>query len=110
MTLMDLSAARATFEHLPGQVEAALEFLKRTRSELRMLRLVRVWPDRFRVYDVNGDSFEITGVGYADAEIIPILNAVNTVYNRDTIHEPTSEPYKELKTGRRYPWAQDRVM
>jgi hypothetical protein len=35
---------------------------------------------------------------------------VNTVYNRDTIHDPIAEPYKEFKTGRRYPWAQDRVM
>lgn len=107
---MDAPAARAVFAYAPGQLDAALEFLKRTRSELRMLRLARVWPDRFRVYDVNGDCFEIAGIGYVDADIIPILNAVNTVYNRDTIHEPITEPYKEFKTGRRYPWAQDRVM
>jgi hypothetical protein len=103
-------SARAALHYTPGQLDAALEFLKRTRSELRMLRLARVWSDRFRVFDVNGECFEITGIGYPDADIIPILNAVNTVYNRDTIHEPISEPYKEFKTGRRYPWAQDRVM
>jgi hypothetical protein len=101
---------RAAFDYAAGQLDAALEFLKRTRSELRMLRFARVWTDRFRVFDVNGDCFEITGVGYPDADIIAILNAVNTVYNRDTIHDPIAEPYKEFKTGRRYPWAQDRVM
>ena len=93
-----------------GDVDAALEFLKRTRSELRMLRRVRVWTDQFRVYDINGDCFEIAGVGYPDSEIVAILNAVNTNYKPQQIHDPAPGPYKEFKTGRRYPWAADRVM
>src|SRR4051794_23270405 len=39
-------------------VDAALEFLKRTRWELRTLRKAHVWKDRLQVFDVNGDSFE----------------------------------------------------
>ena len=100
----------ATHAFQPGAVGDALEFLKRTRSELRMLRFVRVWPDRFRVYDVNGDCFEITGIGYPEADIVAILNAVNTNYKPERIHEPAAEDYKEFKTGRRHPWAVDRVM
>mgnify|MGYP003390126997 CR=1 FL=1 len=88
----------------------ALEFLKRTRSELRMLRKVRVSREWFRIFDINGDWFEVSGVGYADAEIIPILVAVNTPFNRETIHQPTDAEYKEFRTGRRYCWAADRVM
>ena len=72
--------------------------------------MVRVWVDRVQVFDVNHDDFEIGGLGYGDEAICDVLDAVNTAYNRETIHEPTDDPYKEFKTGRRYPWARDRVM
>lgn len=100
----------ACLDHRPSQIETALEFLKRTRSELRQLRLVRVSKDRFELFDVNGDSFLIRGLGYPDADIVAVLDAVNAAFKRDTIHDPTDEPYKEFKTGRRRPWAVDRVM
>lgn len=102
-------APLATHE-FTGDVNAAVEFLKRTRSELRMLRMTRVWTDRLRVYDINGDCFEITGIGYPDEDVVPLLNQVNTNFKPEFIHEPTDAEYKEFKTGRRYPWARDRVM
>lgn len=89
---------------------AALEFLKRTRWELRELRLVRVWPDRLRVYDVNRDCFEVRGVGYPHADVVPLLRAVNAAFDPTTVHEPTRQEYKEFGTGRRHAWAEDRVM
>ncbi len=100
----------ASLEYQPGLLAEALEFLKRTRSELRMLRMVRVWQDRLQVFDINHDSFEICGLGYPNADVIPVLDAVNTAYKRELIHQPTEDEYKEFKTGRRYPWAADRVM
>ncbi len=105
-----MTEVRATHEYRSGEPAAALEFLKRTRWELRSLRHVRVWKDRLRVYDVNGDCFEIQGIGYSDPDVIPLLRLVNTAYNPQTIHEATDQEYKELKTGRRHPWAEDRVM
>ena len=60
-----MTAPRATHDYTPGGLAAALEFLKRTRNELRMLRRVRVWKDRLHVIDVNHDYFEVRGVGYA---------------------------------------------
>ena len=100
----------ATHQFQAGQVKQTLEFLKRTRNELRMLRKVRVFRDSLQVFDVNGDLFEIHGVGYPDQEIVPLLDAVNTAYKRELIHHITDAEYKEFKTGRRYPWAADRVM
>jgi hypothetical protein len=100
----------ATFDYSPGQLDAALEFLKRTRWELRSLRFVRVWKDRLQIFDINGDFFEIRGVGYPNADIVPLLNAVNTAFDPTKIHDETALEFKELKTGRRYTWAQDRVM
>lgn len=94
----------------PCGLDAALEFLKRTRSELRQLRRVRVSKSAFRVFDVNGDWFEIDGVGYRDADIVAVLKAVNSAFNPETIHNPTGDEFKEFKTGRRYAWASDRVM
>jgi hypothetical protein len=91
-------------------MDAALDFFKRTRSELRLLRMVRLGRDFVRVYDVNGDSFEIRGLGYPDADVIPLLEDINAAYDPDTIHRATDAEYKELKTGRRRPWAEDRVM
>ena len=105
-----MSPPLAVHEYRQGGMEAALEFLKRTRAELRLLRMVRLGRDFVRVYDVNGDSFEIRGLGYPDADVIPLLEDVNAAYDPATIHRPTDAEFKELKTGRRRPWAEDRVM
>lgn len=108
------SSPLAKHDFQSGDVNDALQFLKRIRAELRTICKVRIWTDHFRVYDVNGDSFEILNLGYPDPEIVTILDAVNTVYKRDTIHtapESADENhFKEFKTGRRYAWAADRVM
>src|SRR5438552_8357013 len=101
---------RATHDFTPGGVDAALEFLKRTRSELRALRKVRLWKDRLHIIDVNKDYFEVRGLGYDDADIVPLLRMINTAYNPETLHAPTEAEYKEFDTGRRHPWAEDRVM
>jgi hypothetical protein len=100
----------AVHEHQPGELDSTLRFLKRTWAEMRELRFVRVWPDRFQVVDVNADVFEVRNLGYADPDIIAALNAVNAAFNRETIHHPIDRDYKEFKTGRRYPWAHDRVL
>ena len=62
------------------------------------------------VFDVNGDRFEVEGLGYPDADVVPVLFAVNTAFKRDKIHDATNDEFKEFNTGRRYPWAADRVM
>ena len=105
-----MSRPLATHDFLTGDLNAALEFLKRTRWELRTLRKVHVWKDRLQIFDVNGDYFEVRGVGYPDADIVPLLRAVNTAFDPATIHDPTDLEYKELLTGRRHCWAEDRVM
>ena len=105
-----MSAPRATHTHIAGELEQTLAFLKRTRNELRSLRKVRVWKDKFHIIDVNKDYFEVLGVGYADADIVPLLKMINTAYNPQTLHEPITAEYKEFDTGRRYTWAHDRVM
>ncbi|HTI50372.1 MAG TPA: hypothetical protein VL475_05455 [Planctomycetaceae bacterium] len=100
----------ARFQYEPGRLEEVLQFLKRTRSELRMLRKARVFRERVWIIDINGDWFEVDGIGYPQADIIPILQAVNTAFNAGTIHQPTNDEFKEFNTGRRYAWAADRVM
>lgn len=105
-----MSTPLATHDYRPAELAAALEFLKRARWELRELRQVRVWRDRVQVIDVNKDFFEVRGVGYPDADIVPILRAVNTAFDPQTIHDPTPLEYKEFATGRRHTWAEDRVM
>lgn len=105
-----MSEPLAMHEYTPGGLDAALEFLKRTRSELRTLRKVRVWKDKLHIIDVNKDFFEVRGLGYGDADIVPLLQNINTAFNPETIHNPIDAEYKEFDTGRRYPWAYDRVM
>ena len=100
----------ATHEHEPGQLSETLAFLKRIRSELHEVRRVRVATDWLHVFDVNGDCFEVTGIGYPDADIVPVLDSLNAVYKRESIHNPFDRPFKEFKTGKRRPWAEDRVM
>ena len=105
-----MSVPLAIHDYTPGGGEAALAFIRRTRAELRPLRKVRIWKDRFQVIDVNKDCFEIRGVGYPDADVVPLLRAINTAFDPQKIHEPTELEYKEFDTGRRHPWAEDRVM
>ena len=105
-----MAAPLAIHAFVAGELDAALEFLKRTRSELRTLRKVRVWKDKLHIIDVNKDYFEIQGIGYPDADIVPILRKINTAFNPQTMHEPIDLEYKEFDTGRRHPWAEDRVM
>ena len=105
-----MTAPLAIHEYTLGGLPAALEFLKRTRSELRTLRKVRVWKDKLHIIDVNKDYFEIRGIGYPDEDIVPLLRNLNTAFNPQTIHEPTEAEYKDFDTGRRHPWAEDRVM
>jgi hypothetical protein len=100
----------ATHDYTIGGLDAALEFLKRTRSELRSLRRVRVWKDKLQIIDVNKDYFEIRGLGYQSPDIIPVLRNLNTAFDPQTIHQSTGVEYKEFDTGRRHPWAEDRVM
>jgi len=106
----DMLHPLATHDFASGGVPAALEFLKRTRAELRTLRKVRLWPDRLHVIDVNQDYFEIRGIGYGDVDVVTLLRAVNTAFDPQTIHAPSATAYKEYLTGRRHPWAEDRVM
>jgi hypothetical protein len=105
-----MSTALATLDYTPGALHAAQEFVKRTRWELRELWMVRVYPDRYLMIDVNKDHFEIRGIGYPDADIVPLLKMVNAAFDPATIHDPTDAAYKEFLTGRRFPWAHDRVM
>jgi hypothetical protein len=100
----------ATHDFTPGGLDAALEFLKRTRSELRMLRMVRVWKDHVHIIDVNHDYFELCGIGYKDPDVVPILRNINVAFNPETIHNEVEAEYKEFGAGNRYPWAYDRVM
>src|SRR5258708_625728 len=100
----------ATHEYAAGGLEDVLAFLKRTRSELRSLRRVRVWKDKIHVIDVNKDFFEIRSIGYADLDVAAVLRNINTAFDPQKIHEPTDQPYKEFDTGRRHCWAEDRVM
>jgi hypothetical protein len=100
----------ATHDYTPGRLDAALEFLKRTRSELRDLYRVRVWKDHIHVIDVNKDYFEVRGIGYLDADVVPLLTSINTAFNPETIHNPIEAEFKEFGAGRRYTWAHDRVM
>ena len=103
-----MSTPVATHEF--STVDAACEFLKRTRAELRNLRKVRIWQDKLHVIDVNKDYFEIRGLGYLQPEVVPLLRMINTAFDPTKIHDVIEFDYKEFDTGRRHCWAEDRVM
>jgi hypothetical protein len=105
-----MSEPKATHDYTAGGLVPALEFLKRTRSELRSLRKVKLWCDRLQVFDINGDFFEVRGIGYPDEDVVPLLRAINTAFNPQTVHLPPPGEYREMDTGRRHTWAEDRVM
>ena len=100
----------ASHEYAAGGLEIALEFLKRTRAEMRALHKVRVWKDRLEVIDINKDVFEIRGIGYEQPDVVQLLQYVNTAFNPETIHTAIDADYKEFGAGRRYTWAADRLM
>ena len=105
-----MSAIIATHDYAAADPQAAYEFLKRARWELRQLRKVHVHRDRVHVIDVNGDRLEVLGVGWPDEAVVMILTLVNTAFDPELIHNPIDAEYKEFFTGRTRTWAQDRVM
>ncbi|MBX9624616.1 MAG: hypothetical protein K2X82_12480 [Gemmataceae bacterium] len=105
-----MSEPRAVHDFHPGGLPAALEFLKRARWELREPWFVRVWPDRYQLFDVNKDFFEVRGVGYPDPDVAALLRMVNAAFDPAAVGDPTGADYKQFFTGRRFPWAHDRVM
>jgi hypothetical protein len=105
-----MTAPLATHDFAEGGLEAALAFLKRTRWELRALRKARLWKDKLHVIDVNRDFFEIRGIGYGDAAAAALLRSVDAAFDPQTLAQPTDLECKEFDTGRRHPWAEDRVM
>jgi hypothetical protein len=105
-----MSSPLAVLDYTAGDFERVREFLKRTRWELRALHRIRIWRDRFQVVDVNKDCFEVRGLGYEHADIVPALRLLNAAFDPQTIQEPAEGEYKELGAGRRHPWAEDRVM
>jgi hypothetical protein len=107
---MATSPPIAVHDYTPGGLDAAFEFLKRARNELRQLRKVRAFNDVVRIFDVNNDVFEIRGLGYGNADLVPLLKSIGGVFDPNTIHEPTTADYKEFKTGRCHPWAEDRIL
>ena len=54
---------------------------------MRSLRSSRVSRDYLQIFDVNHDIFEVRGVGYPDAEIVPILQAINTAFDPTKVHD-----------------------
>ena len=100
----------ATHDYAAAPPEAAYEFLKRARWDLRQLRKVHIYRDRIHIIDVNGDALELINVGYPDEAAIALLRLVNTAFDPETIHNPVDGEYKEYFTGRCRTWAQDRVM
>jgi len=107
---MALTPPIAVHDYEPGGLDAALTFLKRARYELRQLRRVRAARGLVRIFDVNNDVFEIRGLGYADPDLIPLLKSIGAAFDPNTIHEPAAAEFKEFKTGRCHPWAEDRVL
>ena len=100
-----MDAPIAIHDYSAADENAALEFLKRARWDLRQLRKVLVFRDHFRIVDVNGDYLEVRGVGYPDAAIVTLLHRVNTAFDPETIHNPTDADHKEFFTGRCRTWA-----
>lgn len=107
---MSADQPRAVHDYRSEELGETLEFLKRTRNELRLLRKVRVWTDGLQVFDVNGDYFEVRGLGYGDPNITAVLESINAVFKPDSIHNSIDRPYKEFKTSRYSPWAEDRIL
>jgi hypothetical protein len=105
-----MSAIIATHDFDPAAPEAAHEFLKRARWDLRQLRKVHVHRSHIHIIDVNGDRLEVRGVGWPDEATVTLLRLVNTAFDAETLPNPTEAEYKEYFTGRCRTWAQDRVM
>ena len=100
----------ASCQYETGQLASVLEFLKRTRAELKELHKVRVWRQRVEIYDVNGDHFDVLDLGYLDRDVVELLRSIGTSFKPELIHQPIQRDYKEFKAGRRFPWAEDRIL
>ena len=62
----------ATHDFADSGLDAAIAFFRRTRDELRMLRMVRVSKSWVRLFDINGDYFDRTVTWDHGSDVSPL--------------------------------------
>ena len=101
----------AEMTHTAPDAQAALRVFKVERYELRALRRIRGGTGHIVVFDINGDSLRIEGIGTEDAEIKDLLKLAGASYDPVTVHEPPPEgEEREYKVVRADPWGHDRIL
>ena len=69
-----------------------IQFLRRERNKLRLLRKLVVSRDNTVIRDVNGEGIEFPGLTYGCAVLDELLRELGIVFPFKTLHDPESTP------------------
>jgi hypothetical protein len=84
-----------------------IQFFRREAPKLKILRRLRVSPDKTVVLDVNGDAIEFPGLTFDSPGLERLLDDLGVVYSREALSEAGG--VKEFSLGAVWTWGHDSV-
>ncbi len=89
----------------------ALKLIRLHPEPLRAFRRVELAPKRVTVFDINGNSLAVDGVGWETVGIGRLLSGLGASFDPGTLNDPPiSGDRKEYVIVKADPWGQDRAI
>ncbi len=103
--------AKAPMRYDRDEPDILAKILQRQRRGFNKANRVRVGPDEVVIYDINGDSFTVTGLGYGDPKLIELLIHLGASFDPRRLGEiPADDPkVREYELSRSWAWGAERT-
>ena len=99
-----------SYEHIPGETQALVQFFRRESARLRSLARVVISPGKTEVHDVNRDIMEFAGLTFGDPALEALLEELGVVYDAEILRKCGAEGRSvEYPISARFPWGWERV-
>ena len=103
-------AAITVYRYTPAEPDAVRQILKAQRRGFNTANRVRIERDRTVIIDINKDEFTIQGLGFGDANLLPLLGALGAACDPQEIHRlDGSSPPREFSLSRAWAWGAERT-
>jgi hypothetical protein len=99
-----------TYRYDPGDPDVIRKILLAQRRGFNTANRARVERGRTSILDINGDAFVIEGLGYGDANLVPLLQSLGAAFNPQELRRlgPDESVTREYPLSRAWAWGAER--
>jgi hypothetical protein len=102
--------ARKVYHYRPDEPDVVRKVLRAQRKGFNTANRVRVEAGRTVIIDINKDEFVVEGLGWGDANLLPLLAALGAACNPQEIKQMTAtSPPREFDLSRVWAWGAERT-